>query len=532
MEKEDLKEDFKEKEFTQDQLDYVYQDRRYVGTKEIVGYVMWDMAQSFNINTYSDRFVNTVLQVSFKYQQILSVINGIWDVVNDIFTAAIVDKTRTRWGKFKPYLIVLAVPGTIGTCLYWLMPLFFKGTSPDDLNKFFFYALLAIVREGAGTFRGIAQGGLMTTITPHPVERTRLITIANYFSGMLGEKLPEQIMTILLDLIGNGIIKPKKVTISTMYTRLFVGMGVFTSVVAGAATLWFNLIVKERVPQSVERPSIMQGVKSILNNKPVLLLTLSQILSSFSVGGSKSDYFIEVLNFATLGFFTGIPAGLMGPTGYLLVPWFRRHFQSRTLYLIGTYVGDVLLVPVFLIGSIGGKKHGLYKNKWVIGICLAVWEVIFTLFYGVRKVIPTEMYNEAMDYCEWKNGYRTEAMTSVAKGLAAKLASIYTRVIQLQIKRWIGYDQTAYIKGAKQTDHTKYWLFAAFSIFPFATGFIGMIPMFFYDLSGKKREQMYAELLDRRANISKTASSGDAETMARVAAEQMEVGKKNKDRKL
>ena len=88
-----------------------------------------------------------------------------------------------------------------------------------------------------------------------------------------------------------------------MYTRLFVGMGIFTSVVAGLATLWFNLIVKERVAQSVERPSIMQGVKSILNNKPVLLLTLSQILSSFSVGGSKSDYFIEVLNFATLGFF-------------------------------------------------------------------------------------------------------------------------------------------------------------------------------------------------------------------------------------
>ena len=142
------------------------------------------------------------------------------------------------------------------------------------------------------------------------------------------------------------------------------------------------------------------------------------------------------------------------------------------------------------------------------------------------------MYNEAMDYCEWKNGYRTEAMTSVAKGLATKLASIYTRVIQLQIKRWIGYDQTAYIRGGRQSDHTKYWLFASFSIIPFVTGFIGMIPMFFYDLSGKKREQMYAELLDMRANMSKTASSGDAETMARVAAELIEIGEKNEDRKL
>lgn len=514
------------------QVDYVYQNRRYVGVKETAGYVLWDMAQSFNINTYSERFVNTILQVSLKYQQVLSVINGIWDIVNDIFTAAIVDKTRTRWGKFKPYLLLLAVPGTLGTCIYWLLPLFFQNTSPENMQKFAVYALLAIVREGIGTFTGIAQGGLIATITPHPVDRTRLITMANYFSGAFGEKLPEQIMTILIDLIGNGIIKPAGGNISRLYTRLFVGMGVFTSIVAGAATLWFNTIVRERVAQSINRPSIVQGIKSIINNKPVLLMTLSQILSSFSVGGSKSDYFIEVLNMATFGFFTGIPAGLLGPTGYLLVPWFRRHFQTRTLYLLGTYLGDAMLVPVFFIGAIGGKKKGLYKNKIVMGICLAAWEFIFTFIYGIRKVIPTEIYNESMDFCEWKNGYRTEAMTSVAKGLASKLAGIYTRVLQLQIKRWIRYDQTAYIKGIRQSDDTKFGLFMAFSLFPFLTGCIGMIPMLFYDLTGKKREKMYAELLERRAGVSRGASDADPETMARLAQEQMDVADANKHRKL
>ncbi|HQH63702.1 MAG TPA: MFS transporter, partial [Clostridiales bacterium] len=245
-------------EFTKQQVDYVYQDRRYVGTREVAGYVLWDMAQSFNINTYSQRFVNTILQVSFRYQQILSFINGIWDIVNDIFTAAIVDKTRTRWGKFKPYLVLLAIPGTVGTCLYWLMPLFFPGTGPEDLNKFIVYSVLAILREGIGTFLGIAQGGIITTITPHPVERTRMLTVANFFSGLFGEKLPEQIMTILLDLIGNNVIKPKKGPVSALYLKLFVGMGVFTSVVAGLVSLWFNTIMRERVAQSVKTPSIMQ----------------------------------------------------------------------------------------------------------------------------------------------------------------------------------------------------------------------------------------------------------------------------------
>lgn len=261
-------------------------------------------------------------------------------------------------------------------------------------------------------------------------------------------------------------------------------------------------------------------------------MTLSQILSSFSIGGSRSDYMIDVLNFASMSYITGIPGALLGPLPFLIVPWSRRHFQTKTLYLISGYVGQVLMLPVFLIGSIGGKKNGLYKDKMVMAVALTIYETIIAVFYGIRKVIPTEMYNESMDYCEWKNGYRTEAMTSVAKGLASKLAGIYTNLLQLQLKRWMKYDQTAYIRGMNQSDSTKYWLFATYAIFPLLTGFPGIIPMLFYDLSGKKREKMYAELLERRASISKNASEGDAQTMARVATEQMEIGEKNKDKKL
>ena len=93
------------------------------------------------------------------------------------------------------------------------------------MNKFIAYSILAVVREGIGTFLGIAQGGIITTITPHPVERTRMLTIANFFSGLFGEKLPEQIMTILIDLIGNNVIKPKKGPVSGLYLKLFVGWG-------------------------------------------------------------------------------------------------------------------------------------------------------------------------------------------------------------------------------------------------------------------------------------------------------------------
>ena len=121
------KTNLQETEFTEEQLNYVYENRRYVDRKETIGFIMWDAAQSFNINLYSGRFITNVVGVDLGLQAILGVINGVWDVVNDIFFGTIVDKTRTRWGKFRPYLLALAIPGFILTCLFWLKPLMCEG---------------------------------------------------------------------------------------------------------------------------------------------------------------------------------------------------------------------------------------------------------------------------------------------------------------------------------------------------------------------------------------------------------------------
>ena len=186
-------------------------------------------------------------------------------------------------------------------------------------------------------------------------------------------------------------------------------------------------------------------------------------------------------------------------------------------------------MPVFLVGCIGGKKHGLYKKVVPMAIALTLWETLFMIFYGVRKVIPTEMYNEAMDYCEWKNGYRTEGMTSVAQGLAQKLSGIVSNYISTWIKQLIGYDLTLYVRGTAQSDSTKFGLFAMFTIVPFLTGIVSIVPMLFYDLNGKKKEQMYEELLERRAALSKEATMGDLEALEKLAKAQMEIGSRKQE---
>lgn len=508
-----------------------YQDRRYVGTKETVGFVLWDAAQSFNINSQSSRFITSIVEVDLGLQTIASAINSVWDIVNDIFFATVVDKTRTRWGKFRPYLLFLAIPGAILTMLYWLMPNMFGGRASDDIVKFAFYFGLTIIREGIGTFQSIARTGLMSTITPHPNDRTRLITIANFASGTFGEKLPEQILDVLITLIQNGIVGSTK-NLAALYTGIFVGMGCFTTLVSSGASFWFFTKSKERVIQSIKTPSVMQSLKSIINNKPMLLITLSDFLSSFSLGGSKKDYYTDVLHFPAMTIVAGIPAAPISPISYAWVPWMRRNFSSRLLYIFSKYIGDILYVPVFLFGIMGMKKDysgGMYQKVVPMGIAMALWEVIWTLFYGLKSVIGTELYNEAMDYCEWKNGYRTEAMTSVAKGLAAKVASSVSNVITTAMKKWIGYDTSAFKSGVEQPNKVKFFLFAMYTIIPAVTGSLGVIPMLFYDLTNKKKEVMYAELIERRRVMSNTVASGNEEDIALVAQAQLSVGEKNKN---
>ncbi len=480
------------------QRSLVYQDRRYVGLKETIAYVLFDGSKSFNIDKYNERFIYEVLLIDFKFLGIVTFVNGIWDVINDTFTGVIIDKTRTRWGKFKPYLVALAIPGTLATCSYWLMPVIFQGKGEEDISKFIFYFVLAILRETAGTFRGISQTGMLATITPHPVDRTRLIMIAELLSGVF-ERLPEYLMTFLIDLINMGKVQIKM-------KSAYITMGLFTTIVGGTLAFIFFLIGRERVVQSVERPSIKQGIKSIINNKPILIIALSEFLGAFSVGVGMTNYYIDVLGSATISIIVGIPGAFVSTTSFTWVPWFRRRFSTKFLWFLGAHTGDILFGGVFLIGSIGGRVNGLYKKKSVMIPVIMAQETLFMTVWGLRRVIPTELFNESMDYCEWKNGYRTEAMTGVAKGLATKLVGTFGATFKTFLLKSIGYEQGAgYLN---QSDKTKYYLFMMSTFLPLVTGFLGMIPKFFYTLSGKKREQMYEELLARREKLQRDMTDG------------------------
>ena len=462
-------------------------NRRYVGSKETVAYVVYDISQSFNINKYQDIFITDIVQVGLRFQTLVTFINGIWDVVNDIFLAAIVDRTRTRLGKFRPWLLFAAGPGFFLSIVYWLLPLLFANTGPYNMSKLIFYLLFHVVNEVISTISGIARTGMLSTITPNIIERTRLITQAQLLSGFV-EKAPEILMGLLIDLVNHGVLKiPMK--------ALFVSGGVFTTAVASAMGLFFVFTTKERILQRNEKPSILQGFKSILNNKPLLILTLTEFLSAFGMDTGVNYYYINVLGFASMTTVVGIPGAFVSPASFAFVTKAREKFSTRTLWITSSHISDVLMLGVFAVGSINKN----YKKLAVMIPAFMIRETIWMFFWGIKNVIPEEMRNETIDYGEWKNGYRTEGITGVAKDLSRKLVSTLGATIKAAILASIGYKEGAGF--GNQSEKTEYYLFMMCTLLPTVTGIFGLIPKFFYDLSGEKKERMYRELAERRQSV-------------------------------
>ena len=225
--------------------------RRYVGSRETLWYILYDISASFNISGSEEVFVSDVAKIRMNYIALVKTINGIWDIINDIFLGGLVDKTRTRWGKFKPFLVLYAGPGTLLSVIYWLMPLLFSAMGLGDFSKFMFYLFLLMFKNLAESLRDIAKTGMLSTITPDIMDRTRLITAANLLSGFL-EKTPSQILDILIDLSIRDIIKFK-------YRSLYVSFGTVTVIASGIMALGFSLITKERVTQSIKSPPLLHS---------------------------------------------------------------------------------------------------------------------------------------------------------------------------------------------------------------------------------------------------------------------------------
>ena len=181
--------------------------KRYVGVKETLIYGIANGGQCIGYNMVRAQltfFLVTVFEVPSAAVTTMILIMGFWDAFNDPIMGSIVDKTRTRYGKLRPYLIFTPIPLGIITVLFFGGPVFL-GDEASTISKIIYMSITYFIWEFFYTIGDIPFWGLSAAISPNPLDRSRVIKSARLVSGIIGG-IPGIIITVCVDLSRNGII--------------------------------------------------------------------------------------------------------------------------------------------------------------------------------------------------------------------------------------------------------------------------------------------------------------------------------------
>lgn len=471
-------------------------ERCYVSVKENLAYGFANAGQVFGYNLvaggYMSLFFTKVFRLPAGAVATMILILGIWDTINDPLMGVVVDRTRTRFGKLRPYLLFVPLPLSIFTILLFAGPVILADAKSTAIKIVYMY-ISYFLWEFFYTIGDIPFWGMSAAISPSPSDRTRAISSARFISGIIGG-LSTTILVVLMDLSNNGVIG---LSLAEVFLLMAViagtfGMGLFS--LAGRCC-------KERVVQSVKEPSVLEGFKVMFKNRPLLMIIISSVLGSLGglSGVFSTYYYSEVIQLNSLSLIIAIPGTILGFATYLLIPKLKKRFDNRQIIFLNGFSRLIVGTLVFFIGL----KN--LTNYYVIVPLLMCQNLVFSFFNTVNMVIPTEMIGDTVDYMEWKTGERNEGvsfsvLTFVGKltgSLSTSLGAALLPVIGLSFKIASVTGETVTVKGA----HTDAYIWALFTFIPHILGLLTLVPYIWYDLTGDKLQKIRDELKIRHEQM-------------------------------
>lgn len=478
------------------QTNKAYMNRMFCSTKERVSFILHNALGGINLGKYdvgSDIWLYKIYGVEPVAYANASAALTVWDMINDPLSAAIIDNMRTRWGKFKPFQYLSLFPSIVTGLFTCFLPIIAAVFGFGSAQRLTMYMVLKWVNETVGAFFG-GGGYIDNVFTPNPNERTSLL-VSSAFVKSLFEKLPSQIMGVLYDMVGNGII-------SLAMGKVFVTAKTTVWVIAMIPNILWIINSRERVPQSEKPPHPVKGILSVFKNRPLLIYTLSGLIDGINIGSGENLYYNDVLHFNLLPTVAGIPGSPISYASYAMVPKFRRKFSTKSLWFLtrGSIVFSELLF--FLVGLLGGKENGLYLKKVPMTIAFGLGNCLEMFFYATKGIIGQEINYEVLDYCEWKNGFRVEATIGLLTGYFTKAKDAVLLIVNNNLlQNWVHYEIG---ENAVQTKDTMWRLFLTAFGPHLIFDALSLLPMLLYNIDKPTREKMYRELEVMRAERAAT----------------------------
>ena len=479
-------------------------DIRYVGVKETVAYGIANAGQCFGYNiiagSYLSLFFVKVFGVPPEAVAAMMLFLGLWDTINDPLMGSIIDRTRTRYGKLRPYLLIVPIPLGIATIALFAGPQIL-GSNAETTAKIIYMFITYFIWELFYTLGDVPFWGMSAAISPSPSDRTRVISSARFVSGLIGG-LSTTILTVLMDLSNNGAIP-------LSLSQVFLLMAVISGTLGMALFSLSGICTKERVVQTVKEPSILDGFKALLKNKPLLLIVIGNVLGAIGgIGGFfQAYYYSEVVQMNSLTIVISLPGTILGFITYLLIPKIKQRFDNRQIIFLNGFVRLVMGALVFIVGL------KFFTNLWVVVPLLMIQNLLFSMFNTINMVIPTEMIGDTIDYMEWKTGERNEGVSFSVLTFVGKLTGSISGTIGNLLLPVIGLTfvqiSATETMTVKTYDYTDTLIWGMFTLAPAILGLLPLIPYIWYDLTGDKLNQVREEMAERRKELSAQVSGGE-----------------------
>ncbi len=460
------------------------EQKKYLKTSEIASFatagfgrsMMYTLMSTFALIFYTDMGIDAV------HAGAIILAARIFDALNDPIMGIIVDKTKSKYGKMRPYLKWAPIPIAIATTL-----LFYTPATENYAVKVAFAAFSYILWGMCFTVQDVPFWGLSSAVTPNENERTKFVSTARVCCTV-GGILPTVIVPVLKSSMG-------------LRQGYFLG-GLIFGVVGSALSTFAFFGTKERVETESEKTSVKELFGALVKNKLLLLVILSSLLGSTMVMAQTSGSYLAIYLVKDSGIIpqgilltvltVAIGAGML--PAMILLPILRKRFSLKQIYIGSAFLGAIITAALWFVG---------YSNVYV----LLVFLVLYGVPLGIFNVITYTLVADAVDYNEYKTGKRTEGVCFAAQTLISKAnAGISTFAVSVMLKLIDfkspveeivdGVAKTTYFLDQGEAVSTG--LFAMLTILPCAGFLLAAIPMFFNTYTGKKKEIIQAELKERR----------------------------------
>ena len=414
---------------------------------------------------------------------------GIIGAVCELVIGYLVDNTRTKLGKVKPWIGFGVVPLGLVAMLVFVAP----NTDNQNLAIIWMFIIYSLYTAFSCAVESPSNcfGSLCS---PNPSERSSAISIASFLRsvGQSGGMVVILVVGLVMKAImgeqqyKNAEAQGLDLLISTAVCVL--GLILFVMI--------FFTNNQERVPFTQEKVSLKDAIKVVFMHKNLLMVSLTK-LAGFGRGvyGTVSLYIaIYLLGSKDLKLALLLPMGIGTAVGTLLVNVVLKKFSTKKTYILFCLYGASSLAILFLVSKGIGFNDGLI-------IPFLILNFFCGLQHGNTNVTPNIMIADCVDEIEYKTGKRQEGLAYAGYGLFSKIASAFTKALgPWLLYTWSGYlaSTDANVAYATQSDATLNKILMIYTIIPAIFVVMQAVPIFFYDMVGDKKEMITKALIERR----------------------------------